>query len=185
MFRVRTQFTGVQGSPWLSTFFFNASTYDSASAAAAASATGAFWTSVKTLQNANVNFATLAQVDVIDPSGTHSGAFNTTPVTGVGGAAGIMLPSAVQGLCQWRTGTYVNSREVRGRTYIPGLTVAAVQSGGLLASATSTAIQSAITTLLGNATAHLAVWDRKWAGGITVASGSPWSSFAVLRSRRD
>lgn len=184
MLRVRTQFSGVQGAPWLSTMFFQAATEDGTTAAAAVSAVGAFWTTVKALINSSITYTTLAQVDFIDVNGNHTGAANTTPATGTGGAATGILPMAVQGLVQWRTGTYINNREVRGRTFIPGLTTGALSSGAL-ASASQTTINSAASTLIGNATAHISVWDRTHSGVATVVSGAAWSQFAVLRSRRD
>lgn len=184
MLRVRTQFTGVQGAPWLSTFYFNAATEDATTAAAAVSATGAFWNTVKALINTSVSYATLAQVDFISVTGSHTGAANTTPATGTGGAATSLLPVACQGLVQWRTGAYINNREVRGRTFIPGLTTGALNAGAL-ASAAQTTINSAASTLIGNATVHLEVWDRTHSGQAQVVSGAAWSQFAVLRSRRD
>jgi hypothetical protein len=185
MLRVRTVFSGVQGAPWLSTFYFQATTEGQTEASAAVTATGAFWTSVKARMGTQISYATQAQVDGIDVNGGHTGAWNTTPATGTGSLAGNLLPPAVQGLVQWRTGTYVNNREVRGRTFLPGLTTASNSSLGAFDTATATPVQTAINTLLGNATVHLSVWDRTHAGAATVVSGACWGQFAVLRSRRD
>lgn len=185
MLRVRTQFSGVQGSPWLSTMFFQATTEDQAAANAAVSAVGAFWTSMKPYMVTAVAYATIAQVDLIDVNGNHTGAFTTTVQSSNGTGAGNMLPAAVQLLAQWRSGTYINNREVRGRTFIPGVASLTLTSTGTPSSATQTAINSACSTLIGNATAHLSVWDRTHAGVATVVTGAAWSQYAVLRSRRD
>jgi len=185
MLRVRQTFSGVQGAPWLSTMFFTTATEDASSAAAAVTAVGAFWTAIRSLMTTSVTWATQAQVDGIDVNGNHTGAWSTTPATNSGSAATNQLPQAVQMLCQWRTGTYVNNREVRGRTFIPGLVTGAMASTGLVLGTASTTVQTAINTLLGNATVHLCVWDRTHAGSAQVTSGTVWNQFAILRSRRD
>jgi hypothetical protein len=165
--------------------FFVAATEDATTAAAAVSAVGAFWTAMKPYMVTAVAYTTIAQVDFINVNGQHTGAANTTPSTGSGTGAGNMLPAAVQMLTQWRTGTYINSREVRGRTFIPGVASLTLTATGVPSAATLAAVQTACNTLIGNATAHLNIWDRTHAGSSQVVTGSPWSQYAVLRSRRD
>ena len=185
MLRVRTQLTGPQGAPWLNTLFFTNATEDQTAANAAVSATGAFWNSVRTLMLPGVTFATLPTVDVITVAGGHTGAYNTTPVTNPGSATGSGLPTASQILCQLRTGTYINNREVRGRIFIPGLTTTSINATGQVATSSQTTVNSALNALIAATGAKISVWDRKHAGYSTVSSASCWSSFAVLRSRRD
>lgn len=185
MLRVKTVLNGVQGSPWLSTMFFTGAVEDQAAANAAVTAVGAFWTSVKAFQNNQVSFATQPQVDVMLPAGEHTGAYATTPVTGTGAASQTILPPALNALCQWRTGTYVNSREVRGRTFIPGLTINQLGTNGSLTTSFIASMQTIVNALISASGPDFAVWDRTHAGIVPVTTGTPWASWAVLRSRRD
>jgi hypothetical protein len=165
--------------------YFTATTEDQTAASAAITAVGTFWTAMKAYISNQISYATHSQVDQLDNAGHPVGAFGTTPATGTGAQSGNMTPPAVQALAQWRTGHYVNYREIRGRTYIPGMVSVNINANGQLATTFSTAFQSACNTLIGQTGAHLAVWSKRWADPYQVISGQPWEQFAVLRSRRD
>lgn len=182
MYRVRTVFTGVTGSPWVSTAFFGEG---SGTGQQAATAVGAFWSSVDSLMEVSVSWSTLADVEIVDAStGQVTGVVNTTPVTGGGVAATTGLPVATQALVRWRTGVYVGGREIRGRWFIPGLATTANTDGAPSSTVLST-VNTAAATLLADANADLEVWSRKNGTAPVAVSGSCWNQFAVLRSRRD
>jgi hypothetical protein len=164
---------------------FQAANEDDAACQAAVTAVGTFWTAVKPYIGTAVTYESVPQVDVLNPSGGHIGASHTTKFTGAGTAAGSLLPPATQLLCQWRCGSYVNNREIRGRTFIPGVASLTLASGGVPSTATLNALQTACTALIGTTGSKLIVWDRRWSGEIPVTSGGPWNQYAVLRSRRD
>lgn len=188
MFRVRTTFEGIQGSPWLNTLYFD----DAAGTAQqAATAAGTFWGAVDALMDSECVWSTEAEVAVINPlNGDLLSVEATTPVTGAGSLVQEALPIATQGLVRWRTGVVTNGREVRGRTFIPALCDASNDNGSVIA-ATVTAVNLACTNLLASASAELHIWHRPneltGAAGSSepVITGTMWTNFAVLRSRRD
>lgn len=182
MYRVRTVFNGVQGSPWLSTMFFASETF---TAADAVTAVGQFWTSIQTLQGNDITWATEGDVETVDAAtGQTTAVESTTPQTGAGSAATPLISIASQGLVRWRSGFYIAGREVRGRTFIPGLTSTAVDDGSV-AAGTRTDIQTAADALIADANSSLVVWSRAHGQQPNAESASVWANFAVLRSRRD
>jgi len=123
-----------------------------------------------------------------------------------GGASGEALSPATQGLIRWRTGLYSDGREIRGRTFLPALTVASVDDG-VVAATTLTVFNTMASNLVADSNTALAVWRRprpsrpqvgqpgdRWylpaqsareGSSALVSSSSAWSKFATLRSRRD
>lgn len=186
MYRVRTVFSGMQGSPWLNTLFFNEA---GGTAQQAVTAVGTFWGAVDALIDSEVDWTTEPDVTLIDAvSGSPTGIVTTTPVTGTGSAVGDAVPAATQALVRWRTGAFPAGREVRGRTFVPALVEASNDNGKLLA-ASQTTIQTAAAALIADANSVLVVWKRPNPPAIgsyaNVIASSVWGDFAVLRSRRD
>jgi hypothetical protein len=183
MYRVRTNFTGVPGAPYLSTMYFAES---GGTAQQAATAAGAFWTALIPNLTNSMNFATEADVALVNAAtGVVTGAVATTPVLGTGGRADAQLPRATQGLVRWLTGIYVAGRQVRGRTFIPGLTEDANITDGLVTPAVAAAINNAAATLIASPNADLEIWSRTLGQSNVATVGSTWTEFAILRSRRD
>lgn len=96
------------------------------------------------------------------------------------------VPDASQGLIQWRTSEYRGGREVRGRTFIPGLGVSVLEGGELSAAAIgqiNVAAANLVTPSVG-----FGVWKRPvgGAGGelVPLSAGTAWTELAVLRGRR-
>lgn len=186
MLRVRTVFTGVTGSPWVSTINFGGPTQtgNQADADAAVAAVGAFWGGVDGHIHTSVTWSTLPDVLFLGDNGIPAASFATTPILGTGGSGGTAVPWSNQALVRGLTSTYLGGRQIRGRIFIPGLTTAAV-SNGALAAATATAINGFAVTLNGVTTPPWAIWSKVNATVVPVSSVSTWSQFAVLRSRRD
>lgn len=183
MLRVRTVFSGVQGAPWLSTAYFSgADTQTGANAAVAA--IGAFWGTLDNRIDSRVTWATQVEVSQLDVAGNLTGSFTTTPQTGTGGGAGAPAPIATQGLIVWRTGTFIGGRELKGKTFVPGVTTSDITNG--LPNATYLANLNAAAATLNAVTApDLVIWSRKNSSTSTVSSGTAGVQFAVMRSRRD
>lgn len=182
MYRVRTTFGGVAGSPWISTMYFDEA---GGTPANAVTAVGTFWNAVDSLMETSVVWATLADVETVQADTGNVTAVETTiPQTGNGVAATTGLPIASQMLVRWRTGVYVAGREVRGRTFIPGLATA-VNSDGVPSGSAQTTVNNAASALVGALDAQLVVWSRTHGQARVVTVGSVWNQFAVLRSRRD
>lgn len=184
MLRVTTAITGGPGGSQWSTHYFGGST--SGEAVVAAQAVRNFWAELANVLRIGHTFNPVDDVDLVDPAtGLITGVFPTTTAVVNGTAADTALPWATQGLIRWRTGDYVNGREIRGRTFIPGFTEAAQVSGSPDAT-TITKINGAGDILLAAASGagDLVVYSPTHRVASEVTSRSAWSEWAVLRSRR-
>lgn len=182
MLRVRTEFTGPTGSPWLSTCYFAES--DQAGATAANAAVGTFWSAVDAQMSNQVSWSTEPEVAVMSPGGAISGLLPVTPVTGTGGGTAEMLPLAAQLVVQLRSGFWVNGREIRGRLFVPGITQGANDDGEVL-EANRTLTTNAAAALRDAAGCELVIWSRKNLATATVVTVNTWKQFGMLTSRRD
>jgi hypothetical protein len=184
MFRVRTQISGGQGGPYLSTFYFD-EIDGGATPQSVITATAAFWTSLRNVIDNSLTMRVEDEVALVnDGSGQVTGIVGATGATVTGDDAADPAPWATQGLIRWRTGLFANGREIRGRTFIPGVTEAR-SNGGVPDSSYLSNLTSAVNGLLGTTNAALMTWSRKNGDSAPVLSGSGWSQFAILRSRRD
>jgi hypothetical protein len=182
LYRVRTVFTGVQGSPWLNTLFFEET---AGTAQQAADAAGAFWGAVDSRMATTVSWSTEAEVAIVNEATNQiTSLTTTTPVTGTGAGGATQLPIETQGLVRLRTGTFVGGREVRGRFFIPGLTENDNDSGIPNAGITAV-VNPAATTLTGGVNHVLMVFSRVHLVAHNVTSAAMWTSWAGLKSRRD
>lgn len=182
LYRVQTVFTGVAGSPYYSTFHFSAG-FGSASAAVAAA--GGFWGVVDASLYNELTWDIPGEVEVInDETGNIIAVENATPQNGTGALSAQPLPPATQGLLRWRTGSFVGGREIRGKTFVPGLTISAAADGQPTPTII-TALENAATALVGSPSAQLVVYSRTNGTSAPVTASSAWGQFAVLRSRRD
>jgi len=182
MIRVQQVATGVAGSPYYLTGYFDSSVTAAQDAADA-------WRSV--IGDAVGNFVApysylpITQVDLVDPvTGNTVGVEPVSVAQLTFTASEDPLPPASSLLLRWRTGEYVEGREIRGRTNIARLGESA-STLGLVTAASITAWQARVTALLADARVKHVVWSPKNGVWAETISGSPWNQFAVLRSRRD
>lgn len=182
IYRVRTVGTGLTGAPYLSTMYFDASSGQTAQHAA--DAVSNFWQGCKTQVSSSVTMTVQSDVYVIDSVTGHPTSVSPVVITPiVGTAAGTQAPLASQGRVDWHSGIFINGREQRGRTFIPGVVVAA-SNGGLPTAAYTTGLTTGVANLFGTAGANLGVYSRKNHLFTYVTLGKVWGNFAVLRSRR-
>lgn len=185
MIRVTTEWAGGQGVPWYSTHHFAGVTEDAA--VDAVSAVAGFWGDVDANQPNTINWRVSGEVPVVNPAtGQITELFTVTGATGAGAGSGETVPWADQALIRWTTGFYQNGRQVRGRTFIPGLVIAA-SDAGRVAPITVTNLATAAADFLadlqpGN---ELVIYSRTAGTATAVTGASVWANFAVLRSRRD
>lgn len=126
-------------------------------------------------------------VEIEDSTGTLTGTWSDgIPLSDVGEGAAQPVPDASQILLRWRSETVVNGRFLRGRTFIPGLTVSNMVSGNIGTTALGV-FQAAVTDFIAEPSG-LVIWHRPNGaspGSHDVATtGSVWSELAVLRRRR-
>lgn len=178
-YRIRTVFTGVQGSPYLNNFFFDSATVGDASAAA--SAVYDFWNAVDQNMINTIAWQIDSQVPLFQNPETITGWETATVGNGAGIVSGEPLPWSTQLLVQWGTNTVFNNRRVRGRTFVPGF-VESQSTGGVPVISLRNAVDTAAEAMIGSG---LVIASRASNTFVPVSSASVWSQWAVLRSRRD
>jgi hypothetical protein len=186
MLRVTMMFTGVPGSPWFNiTHWLGNDT--AAGAQLAVDHVNQFYLAIGTLIDNAVTWTSGGTVEVIDPAtGTLTGTFSVVPATGGGASTALALPQATQGVVQLRTGSFKNGREIRGRIFVPGLTVDALATSGDLTTGAQSTLAGAANALQAWDAPALSVWSRAAPSqAVSVESTAVPLEFAVLRSRRD
>lgn len=184
MFRVRTVFTGVAGSPYYSNFYFAGA--GSTLAQGVVSDVRGMWADLAS------NFGT-PMVIAIDPDvpdiNPVTGDIQGVTVTDPGAtiqcqSVAEKLPTFTQMLVTFNTNEYRGGRQVRGRCFIPGWTIAANTDNGLPDAAYRATVQADFNVLAETDSPQV-VWSRKYGEALQVTSHSTGTQWAVLRSRRD
>ena len=193
LLRVRTESNGWSGGPGLSTFYFNPGivTPDAAMMTGVTGRVRSYFDAWKAFAPTTVSFQVNPVVDILDyVTGTLTGQVSAgsapSVVNGTGGSnAG---PAFVCAVARLTSGSFINGKKVRGRSYAGPLaapfTDSVAPEGGLLA-----AIQNGLVLLnTSGGGPDLVIWHRpvNGAGGAAVGvvntSASP--IFGILRSRR-
>nr|CRY97453.1 hypothetical protein [uncultured prokaryote] len=183
MYRVVLTVTGVAGSPYYMTGYFDASVGTSQDAAEA-------WfnmcTVAPTARKMGSAWSTGSTVDIVDPvTGNTIGTEAITPAQNTGSSTADILPSMTQTLVRWRTGEYIGGREIRGRTNIPLPNEASNTSQGLPDPTLVGDTNVRAATLIADADSTHVVYSPKNGLWFATLVGSTWDQWAVLRSRRD
>lgn len=199
MYRIRTVFTGVAGSPWYSNLYFDPAEGDAP--VSTAQAVAAFWEDLEGDIANNVSWSIDPSVPTIDPATGDTTDYTTVNVAGGQGTnLGVLLPIATQGLITLRTSATIRNRRLIGRIFVPGL--CASTSGpdgeftGTFADRMTTAANTLRTASSGGNVEALCVWSRPKGPSLEIPFQLPGSAHvvtgasgalkpAVLRSRRD
>lgn len=179
-YRAQAELTGLAGSPWLSTFYFDSAFMATPGAAVATVAN--FFDALDPLMSNSVDWATLPEVVRYTTPDTITDFFATEQIFGGGERAEDPLPTQTQGLIRWRTDTIVNNRRVLGHTYVPGATEVSSGIDGMPIPSYVTVLQNAADILV---TSSLMIASRVGNVFAPVTSRDIWSNWAVLRGRRD
>ena len=183
MWRVDTSTAGLGGAPFYTQMFFD----DGVGVPSdVVDAVVAFWEALDTVIVNELTMTVEGVVAVVDETtGMITGVVSTGSGAGVvGTSVGEPAALATQGLIQWQTGDYVNGRQIRGKTFIPGVATSAVQAGKPTAGYQA-ALNTAANALIANASVVFGIYSRVNHTLRDVTVGSAWNDFAVLRSRRD
>jgi len=195
MYKVVAQWSGFPGAPGVSNFYFGlGSTPTVANAANAQARVRTFFAGITFCLPTPVNITISGDSQVIDPAtGAITGTLsNGTPPAVVVGAGGTSY-SAPSGACiLWKTTTVINSRQLRGKTFIVPLTSSAYDTDGTLLASRLTDLRTAAAALVTvgafPSDELLVVWHRpvSGAGGSAAlaSSSSVNDRSAVLKSRR-
>lgn len=148
-------------------------------------AVAGFWLDMAAAMSSAVTITTQPEVELVDTaSGQVEGVTTVTPTQTTGQAAGDILPTATQGLIRWRTGAFVGGREVRGRTFLPGM-LEANNIDGKPAGGTVGILNSAALSYVNDPDAIPVIYSRTHRVFREITGASMWSQWAQLRSRRD
>lgn len=194
MLRVRAALTGWEGGPGLLTAYFLTPLQNDAAASRCVTYVRTVLIAARTtLYPTAVIAQTSGDVDVLDSATGQI--IDTLSVNGEepqgGGGGASKAPTAVAGLCQLKTDTFIAGRRVRGRQFVSPLAASVVTSDGVLSNGAQAILAGTHTAMV----AALAsgdtwvVWHRPklGVGGLAtpvVATSAPFK-LAVLTSRRD
>jgi len=182
--RYRTVWSGFPGAPGYTSLYSR-----NTAGAPVLSAIRTFWSSVSKYFPTGTTLQVEGTQDLIEETtGALTGqSINTPPaiVTSIGSGGYTGVAGAV---VDWSTISFVNSRRVRGRTFLVPLINSAFDTSGSLLSTAQTDLQTAVSTLVSSISPDFVVWHRPVGGtggqGYSVTSGSVPDFSAVLRSRR-
>lgn len=185
MLEVLTDITTSSGAGKVAVMYFA----DGSDPAVSTSAVFNFWDDVRVQIDSSVIFdvrTTGREVD--EATGTLTGFWSAPGLAAVAGTGtGQSVADATQVLVQWRTGVVLNGREVRGRTFIPGLNAVNLADGNI-GEAYRAAIETAAETNLIPLSIGFGVWRRPKEGvpgaHVQATNATVWNELAVLRRRR-
>jgi hypothetical protein len=198
MLRVKSKWTGFNGAPGYTNFYFRdfsaGNEPTQAQADGAVARTSTFWANVKSRFPTNVTVQVQGDVEVVEETtGEMKSVFSVTPpVAHVGSATSSIYSGPVGAVINWRTDGVRNGRRVRGRTFLVPIANENFAVDGTLDNTKQASILSAAVALADSTgTPDLGVWARPTSPGAT--DGAWWlvkaatvpDMAAVLRSRRD
>lgn len=183
IYRVRTVWTGVAGSPYYTNLYF---TEIGGTAQEARNAVNAVFANMLASIRNDLRFTIETDVAVIDEvtGDIERVETTTTALTGVGTSTEDPLPPADQALMRLRTGVYNGGREIRGRVFVPG-GVQTASDGGVPTVAHRNELNTRFAVLVTITSAQWVVWAKSRGAIAVVTSATAWDQWAVLRSRRD
>jgi len=180
--RFRTVFTGVAGTPWYSNMYFEGGTPEGA---AYGPMVNSFWVAISSAIRNSVSWSVEPTYVVIESgTGAIQDIGDWEGAVGAGGSGVEALPWATQGLIHWHTSVYVSGRELRGRTFVPGLAEGA-NAEGVVSGAVQDQMQAAADGLIDDSSHAFTIYSPTHHVEHVVQSGAASGQFAVLRSRRD
>lgn len=183
MYRIRTVFTGVLGTPYYSNLYF---ALEGGTHVQARQAATNFWFAMSEDFVNDLLFTVEPDVAVLDEAtgDVIQVLVDNAPKGRFGQSAATALPPATQILVRLRSGVFNSGREIRGRIFIPGVTVSQ-SNDGRVQGGTIVDVQAAIDAMIADQNAQLVVWAKTRGTYAVVNSATVWTEFAVLRSRRD
>lgn len=147
-------------------------------------AVATFWNSVRTVIVNDLSYVVVPVVDVIDNDGNITGRVSASNTAAAAGTVTTEAsPYQTQGLVSWSTGSFVEGREIVGRTFIPGVPEA-FSNDSAPDSSWITTVQNAANAYVGTTTCHVAVLSRQHHQITSIIGATARNQWKVLRSRR-
>lgn len=176
--------SGLVGGPGVSTFHADTSA-GGYSDQDFVDAVELFHENTKSLVSSGVGRVGENEVTILDLATGQPTAVNS--VTGFnipGTASGERCPAVTQGLCEWLTGVYLNGRQIRGKTFMPGPTETFNDGVGVPTSGYVTGLQAVVNAYIA-AAPFAAVYSRTHHAIAGISGGTAWNQWAYLRGRRN
>ena len=181
MYRIRTLITGGVGGAEVNTMFFNSALL---LAQDAADAVRDFWYGGRGVIHTSYTLQVdPVVVEVADFTGLPIGVETVSTASVTGTDSGDPLPGYVQGLVKTNTGVFYGGRQLTGKIFVPGATETRNNNGAPDSTYIAT-WTGQLAALLAVSDAELMVFSRKNLNANGVTGGTPWSQWAVLKSRR-
>lgn len=176
--RVRTVWTGWPGAPGVSTMLFDAA------ATPPLTAVSGFWTAVRSLLPSAITLQVEGTGQTLDPlTGKANGNWTGTAPAPVQGFGGPKYAGPSGAMVSWRTGAFIDGREVRGKTFLVPGSIDDYDSDGTIDPTKLGLLQTAATALASSSNA-LTILSRATGGTAKVTSAVAVDKVVVLRSRR-
>lgn len=185
MREILTHWTTPAGSGLVNVMYF---TDGPATVAAQRNALGLFWAAVADELASTVTYRVAQEGrEMSEATGQVTGGWSDVQsYHGAGGSGPTPVGDASQVLLRWLTGTYVAGRQVRGRTFVPGLRYDAMAQGNI--NPVVVAEFNLEASNLVSADVGLSIWHRPRPDSpgalYPVSSASCWRELAVQRGRR-
>lgn len=180
---VTATYSGGPSGDWLTRFRFDPLL--SATAQDAVDTAKLFFDAFQVDRSNQITVVLSDTVEIVDnatnePTGTETVTGYNLP----GGASDEPLPYQTQALVWWNTGSWVGGRQVRGRTFIGGLTEAANGTGGTVGSGVRAHLATAAGHILAPIDGQFEIWSRAHTASYPIQSATVTQRWAVLRTRR-
>lgn len=195
MYRVTARWSGFQGAPGYSNFYFGSGFLDGGllgdEAELVAGRVRDAFNELEDLLPTGLRIDIEPEVPIIDSDSGVIQSFNSIdPPDQVTTGARSDYAGPAGAVVTWRTGDLRNGRRIRGRTFIVPLATQSFQSDGTLESASLTSLRAFADTIMGSSLdGDFGVWSRPngGSGGVfaSVTGYTVPDMVAVLRSRRD
>jgi len=152
--RVRVALTGFTGGPGVATFY-------ALDAPTLVPSLRTFWGAVAAKMPTTVSVKVQSSGDIIeDTTGELVGGWATTDAVGVVGADSATYPAPVGACISWLTGTILDGKRLKGRTFIVPLGGGSYQLDGTISAVNVTALTTAATNYVAATVANALVWHR-------------------------
>ena len=180
---VRVHFAGGPSGDWYSSMHIDRLL--GGDAQASADAVHAFWDAMKAAICNDIQISIDPNVTIVntitgEPEGIDT--VTTSPISG--GDTTDPLPWQTQGLIYWNTGTWVNGRQVRGRTFVPGPCESSNTSSGIPESGYKSALAAGAAVFVSASTCVPGVYSKAHQNVYPVVGATIQASWALMRTRR-
>lgn len=182
MLRVQVVTEFPNGGPGYNNFYLEGA---EAEAAAAHAAVATLFDGLKSVLTSQATYHVLPEIEQVDPvTGNITAVYSATEVVAAGTWGSNTSPSGTCLVLRWRTGVFVNGRELRGRSFISGLGTIA-EGSALVPSGVITDVQNAQAAYLGAAPLSASVYSPTHGQEAEIVTATCWNRFGLMRSRRD